>query len=440
MTLIIAPPLGFEISYPLHLASLAGALKKWGIPLRGLDLRFYLPLDENSLKNLIVGEIKKTSPQIAVLDASIRNVSTVSKIIAMLKEHNSDIPVIAVGCASAIDPELFVQQLGADAAITGDAEIVLPQLIGALLSGNIPALKGVAFKDHKGNIVVTPPEFHRLDDFPPADRNAFPLERYATNPLRRKLKSVAIEMTRGCPFNCSFCPVPKRYGRGWRARSAESAVGEMERLIADFGANNFLIEDEQPLARLDWFYELCALIRKHLPQARFEFPNGLRPELLDDNLLNELSSIGCRHIALGVESGVERVREAINRPIETRRLRKIIKSARRLGMIVSGYFIIGLPEGGGVETSATLLAARRLPFDYSHISVFRDWERLGAEEEERARRLSYLRGAGYLCIYASPTRAMRLIRRGEISLSNAPFAFGRFAEWLFAGSIGGGGW
>jgi radical SAM superfamily enzyme YgiQ (UPF0313 family) len=426
--LLVAPPVALEACYPLGLAAVATALRAADCECVGLDLR----LDPRRL-----ARIGDPTPAWAVVDSSIRNVGAVLRLVADLRRRGVR-RVVVMGTAAAVAPALFVGDGGADAAVTGDPEAVLRSLLAAGEHAWGP-VAGAWVRDESGRVQATPGGVLKPARIPTPDREVFALAEYAGHALRGGRRYAAVEGSRGCPFACTFCPVPRRPG-GHRVRPAAAVLDEMARLQADAGVTGFFLEDEQPLADRAWLAALLEGVRRRLPGAVLELPNGVRADLLDGDLLDDLAAAGVQRLAVGVESGSERVREALGRPISTDRLHDVIDAARRRGLVVTGYFMIGLPGETRGDLAATLVAAARLPFHYAHVSVYWPWDPPLEGVSAEQRRLAAPRLLGYLGAYASPARLRDLRAVGDLSLATLPHAVSRLGRWLTAGARGGGGW
>ena len=211
-------------------------------------------------------------------------------------------------------------------------------------------------------------------DLPAPDRTVFPLLRYTHAGSRPGRVSAALETSRGCSLACTFCPVPARYGGTCRVRETAAVLDEMARLRRDYGIDSFVIEDEQPLLDRPAFEALLAGIRNRLPGVELSFPNGLRPDLLDRDLIEAMAASGTRRVALGIESPSAAVRERIGRPVDDRHLDDLLDAMRRQGMVTTGYYMAGLPEADATEPIALLGALPDPRLDYVHVSVYWPWQ------------------------------------------------------------------
>jgi radical SAM superfamily enzyme YgiQ (UPF0313 family) len=354
-----------------------------------------------------------------IIQTSIRNIQEVLELAGKISTA-SNCPVVFLGHAASVLPDLFLQSVSGPSAVIGPSAVSLKGDISPAL---LEALR------------------YAIDSHYPCDRRVFPASAYAIHPLRAKgLRFAALCASYGCPYRCSFCLVP--HGRHCElvVRNAREVVDEIQMLRRDFGIRGIWFEDEQPLGDRAWFEELLREIRNRLPDCVFEFPNGLRPELLDQALLSEMAKSGVTRIALGIETGDDLLRESLGRCSDMGVIAHAVEVSRRLGLITTGYFMIGLPNETVVQLSSTIRWARRLPLHHAHISVF--WPVnppiLKATNEMRA--LGVIRSLVYGGIYAKVDRQRALWQSSELSFSRLGTATSRMCHWIGSLSRGGGGW
>ncbi len=428
--LLIVPPVTFEAIHPLAMASLATKLLEIGEVVEGLDLR----LDPAGLARLD----RTPCPQLVIIDTSIRNLDTVHRLIAEVRRRCSA-PVAVTGVAASLHPDRFLGPNGADAAITGDPEAVVPTLL-AHIEGQHGPVPGARLSGDGMSGRMAPGPFLSARDLPVPDRAVFPLLRYTHAGSRPGRVSAAIETSRGCSLACTFCPVPARYGGTCRVRETASVLDEMARLRREHGVDSFVFEDEQPLLDRPAFETLLEGIRQRLPGVELSFPNGLRPDLLDRALIDAMAAAGTRRVALGIENPSPAVRDRIGRPFDDRHLTNLLDAMRRHGIVTTGYYMAGVPEADATEAIALLGAMPNPRLDYVHVSVCWPWQDLVDRPTPAMRRAALVRTAAYLAAYADPRRAIRLARAGHISPARLPWVAGRLATWISSGSRGGGGW
>ena len=111
---------------------------------------------------------------------------------------------------------------------------------------------------------------------------------------------------------------------------------------------------------------------------------------LDDATLETLAANGLREVALGIESGSQRMLTLIDKRITPAMARDVVRRLTRRGISVKGYFILGFPGETAAEIDATVALIRDLwditgpmpggfrasAFEYRPYPGTPDWDRL----------------------------------------------------------------
>ena len=111
--------------------------------------------------------------------------------------------------------------------VKGEGELTFPLLLEAIDRGGDPAaVAGIIFRDGK-DLVETPngePPDVELLPFPA--RHLLDLNRYSA--VVDGVLLTPVVTSRGCPGGCSFCSSSSFFGRGWRSRTPESVLAELD--------------------------------------------------------------------------------------------------------------------------------------------------------------------------------------------------------------------
>jgi radical SAM superfamily enzyme YgiQ (UPF0313 family) len=154
----------------------------------------------------------------------------------------------------------------------------------------------------------------------------------------------AIQTTRGCPLNCSFCSVTAFNGAHYRMRSIGDVVREF-RLIRE---KRVLVVDDnlvgtrpEHIARAKDLFRAMAqakLKKEWVAQATINFAD-------DEELLALAAKAGCKGVFIGFESptpeGLREISKKFNL-LKGRDFRASVRRIQRHGILVVGSFIIGL--------------------------------------------------------------------------------------------------
>jgi radical SAM superfamily enzyme YgiQ (UPF0313 family) len=154
----------------------------------------------------------------------------------------------------------------------------------------------------------------------------------------------AIQTTRGCPLNCSFCSVTAFNGTRYRMRSIEEVVREFQLirekrvLIVDDNLVGIRSEHINRAKKLFRSMAQAKIKKEWIAQATINFAD-------DEELLTLAKKAGCRGVFIGFESpepeGLKELSKKFNLQ-QGRDFRTSIKRIQRHGILVAGSFIIGL--------------------------------------------------------------------------------------------------
>jgi anaerobic magnesium-protoporphyrin IX monomethyl ester cyclase len=233
-----------------------------------------------------------------------------------------------------------------DIAVIGEGEITFVDLIGRLrVSSAIPDdLKGTAVKESgKVKINDTRPLIQNIDIIPFPDYNFINLKDYTgieNHALQDSSRSAFILSSRGCPYGCFYCH--QLFGKKIRRRSAENVVAEMRERIEKHGIFDFVFLDDIFNVPMPDAKELLSLIIKELPEVRINFPNGLRADMIDEEMLDLFERAGTVEMALAVETAVPRLQKLMGKNLDINKAEKAIHAASKR-FITRTLFIIGFP-------------------------------------------------------------------------------------------------
>ncbi len=168
--------------------------------------------------------------------------------------------------------------------------------------------------------------------------------------------------TRGCPKACTMCPYYVHQGAAWRQRSVSSVRQELLAL-KQLGVR--LIQTRDP--NISWRKRhLLELFRLLPPDLGFVWHIETDLETLEEADLFTLQQAGVKRILTGVES----VDAAVLKDVGQNQgaLRRVLANMRvceRLGIEVTGFFMIGAPSESWATIQNTLAVASDLPCTYS---------------------------------------------------------------------------
>lgn len=157
-----------------------------------------------------------------------------------------------------------------------------------------------------------------------------------------ELLGTTIIFSRGCPYQCYFCAMPRirEFSFGIRYRTPKLVRAEIEYLKRDYGIEGINLLDEIgiPLNRKQAVVHLEAIAKTGILWRGQCRADGITPELA--KLARES---GCVAMGIGVESASQRALDIINKKIALKTAKETIDLLKRNGIEVRVYMIIGLP-------------------------------------------------------------------------------------------------
>jgi len=341
------PPLGAHVDYQnplIGLAALAAVLEKNGYEVAVVDCP-RLDMTHEDLRR----EIARLEPDIAGITCVTTTFSSALQAARVIKESNSR-ALIALGGphATFMDRQILSEEPEVDIVVRGEGEQTILELASLVSDSCLKGLHevaGITFRKN-GQIVQTPnrPFIQNLDQLPFPAFKYFPLRKYR---LFGKLV-LPIVTSRGCSFQCAFCLVPQIAGNRFRARSPKNVVDELEWLRDAYGAAVFTFHDETFTYDKKRALEICEEIKKRNIGVPWDCQT--RVDQISKKLLVKMKNADCQLVSYGVESGNQKMLDAMKKGTTVEQNERAIRWTKEAGLSVAISAIIGYPG----ETMDTL--------------------------------------------------------------------------------------
>jgi B12-binding domain/radical SAM domain protein len=255
-------------------------------------------------------------------------------------EGAADAVYIAGGPHPSALPEEVLEHF--DFVVIGEGEETLPELIEAIEEGSDPsAVRGIAYRQ-QGQIIFT-------EKRPPVDLDSYP-------PFSRILSP--IEISRGCPWGCTYCQTPRLFGSCMRHRSID-VIAKYARRHKDIrftSPNSLAYGSDGRRPRLEKIEALLkALAGQKKPIYFGTFPSEVRPEFVSQAAL-ELIGRYCanKSISLGGQSGSPSVLRSIGRGHGRNEIETACELALEHALTPQVDLIFGLPMESEQDQRMTL--------------------------------------------------------------------------------------
>jgi radical SAM superfamily enzyme YgiQ (UPF0313 family) len=288
-------------------------------------------------------------------------------LLAQVREARRRGKKVAVGgpYATALPDE--VQSAGADYLILDEGEITLPMFVAALQQGEE---SGWFRASEKPDVTLTPvPRFDLLN-----------MEAYS---------EMAIQFSRGCPFQCEFCDIIVLYGRKPRTKDPEQILAELNRLYELGWRRGIFMVDDNFIGNKR---NVKLLLQKMIPWMEergypFSFDTEASVDLAgDQELMDLMTDAGFGAVFLGIETPDESSLQTTKKFQNTRDpLSESIHKITKSGLRVMAGFIIGFDgeKAGAGQRLVDFVEKTSIPTAfYSILQALPDtalWHRLQKE-------------------------------------------------------------
>lgn len=217
-----------------------------------------------------------------------------------------------------------------DSVVSGEAENLWTTLLHDVATGTL--------KPH-----------YDAKDFPPVTQvPIIDYERIYRSSKRGKVdarKSIPIYMTRGCPFNCSFCVTPDFTGRRHRVQDTDAVRHQIETAQRVFFKKTrygdtpwFMFTDENLGANKKKMWEILEVLKEYT----LRFSSFISVNFLEDpKTVRLLVEAGCAMALVGFESiKQERLESYGKKQNSVSKYEQIIDHCHKAGLNVQGSFVV----------------------------------------------------------------------------------------------------
>lgn len=349
----------FMIRPPMDLAYMAAALERDGIACRIADY----PAERKDW-NQFKRDFKEWAPEMLVVSSVVPTFERDCAAFRIAKEFLPGIRTVIKGFVEGAEGgEELRRHPELDILVHGEPEFAVAEIA---TGRPLATIAGITYRDGT-NIAVTPPRspLANLDLLPFPARHLLNLDLYRMPDTRRRLGIVLA--SKGCPFNCIFCLVPRLYGQRVIFRSPVSLVDEIEQCVNEFGIRDFWFRADTFTLNKQWVIEVCkAMIHKKL---RIRWTTNSRVDTIDAERLDWMKRAGCFAIGFGIESGNQEILDKIQKGITLDQCRNAVRLCKERGILTYLFFMIGLPWESRETVRQTVAFARELDGDICNFSI-----------------------------------------------------------------------
>ncbi len=288
------------------------------------------------------------------------------KIAGMLKDANPKLEVAFVGPPVTIEPDKALNATKAiDFVVRREFDYQIANYAKGVPLDQIPS---VSFRKNGENIHN--PEggqIENLDELPWVSKvykRDLDFTRYNVPFLLNPY--ISMYTSRGCPAMCTFCLWPQTHsGHRWRLRSTDDVANECKYVLENFpGLREIFFDDDTFNYKKERTLELCAKLKK----LNFTWSCTSRVTT-DYETLKAMKDAGARLLIVGYESGDPQILKNIKKGATVEMAKRFTENCHKLGLIIHGDFIVGLPGETRQTIRNTIDYAKRLDVETIQVSI-----------------------------------------------------------------------
>jgi len=287
---------------------------------------------------------------LVIMHTSTPSFPTDAKFAELLKRDHPTVLVGMVGAKTMVDPEGSLRATAALDFVCGEEFDYTCKEVAEGLP--LESIKGLAYRDTDGRIVRNAPRpmLEDMDELPfvaPVYKRDLTIANYFIGYLKHPY--VSLYTGRGCRSKCTFCLWPQTVGgHRYRVRSADNVIAEVRWIkenmpeVKEIMFDDDTFTDSSNLPRVEAIARgMGALGMTWSCNAKANVPY---------RTLEIMKANGLRLLLVGYESGDDQILHNIKKGLRTDIARRFTADCRKLGILIHGTFILGLPG----ETAATI--------------------------------------------------------------------------------------
>ncbi|HTB29787.1 MAG TPA: hopanoid biosynthesis associated radical SAM protein HpnJ [Steroidobacteraceae bacterium] len=271
-----------------------------------------------------------------------------ARVAELLKTENPNLKIGMVGAQVAVDP---AGSLAASTAVDFVAREEFDYTCKDVADGlPLESIAGLSYRRDDGSIQhnAARPMIENMDELPwvaPTYKRDLKIENYFIGYLKHPY--VSIYTGRGCRSKCTFCLWPQTVGgHRYRVRSPQNVVDEVRWIKENMPEVKEIFFDDDTFTD---FRPRAEEIARGLGKLGVTWSCNAKANV-PYQTLKVMKDNGLRLLLVGYESGNDQILHNIRKGLRTDIARRFTEDCRKLGIVIHGTFILGLPG----ETQETI--------------------------------------------------------------------------------------
>jgi anaerobic magnesium-protoporphyrin IX monomethyl ester cyclase len=290
-----------------------------------------------------------------------------------IKVKHPEIFVLAGGPHPSVEPALTFEYIpDLDAICIGPGEETMLDLLEGKIPSEIP---GLMCREVQDKFKPRPPEMD-IDRYPFPNYSLVNAKYYSdwsagTTTFGWLTRSLGALSTRSCAYSCKFCA--SDWSKPLRIHSADYVM-ELVKFLSRFDINTIAFWDDSigcDRTRLNQILELFEKSGLFIPRGRLRWRASLRAPQVTSDLLKRMKGAGCFHVAIGIESGSNRILKLLRKGSNVERNREAVFAIKEAGLDPGLSFMVGVPTETEEDVNATFTFIKEMQVNSMGCGSFR---------------------------------------------------------------------
>ena len=200
-----------------------------------------------------------------------------------------------------------------------------------------------------------------------------------------KYNRVYINLSRGCPGDCTFCYNAPMWGipkAGFeediiknrpfvRVLKTEKMIEIFKMVIEKYNRKSFTVVDDNLVFFKKRVIEVCDYLKNNYTGLNWFCES--RVDTICDEVVSAMKSAGCHYIQLGVESGSQRMLDFLNKTTTVEQNAEAIACIKKHGILADASIMIGIPTETREELRETVDFVKRTDPDHPNAKFYMLW-------------------------------------------------------------------
>ena len=357
-------------------------------PASGLDVRACLSIAREHV--------------LLIIHTSTPSFATDARFAALVKQQSPSALIGFVGAKTMVDPAGSLQDASAvDFVCREEFDYTCKEVAEGLPLADI---RGLSFRGPDGGIVHNPPRasIENMDDLPfvaPVYKQNLDIQNYFIGYLKHPY--VSFYTGRGCRSKCTFCLWPQTVGgHRYRVRSAENVIQEVQWIKEHMPEVKEIMFDDDTFTDTSNLPRVEAIARG-MGELGVTWSCNAKANV-PFKTLKVMKDNGLRLLLVGYESGDDQILLNIKKGLRTDIARRFTADCHKLGIVIHGTFILGLPGESAETIQKTIRFAKEINPHTIQVSLAAPYP--GTALYKQAREAGWLQEDGAALVNASGTQ------------------------------------